>query len=196
MDLEQIRGAVGTAAHRMLVQKVAERSLTLITNKGFFPTSSAKLGPAVHVSIQKNDVEPAAVAAAAKLKAALPIERTFVIRPDSDPAVSRESLSAAARARTVIVSLFNQRTVYVDNGPLAAKDQALVDALVDAKPDGVVVLSYGNPYVANHIPRAAAFVVGYGEGGYYGNQIIYADAFIRLLKGEIAATGKLPVRLP
>jgi hypothetical protein len=40
---------------------------------------------------------------------------------------------------------------------------------------------------------AAAFAVGYGEGGFYGNQVVYADAFIRLLKGAIEAKGKLPI---
>ncbi len=39
------------------------------------------------------------------------------------------------------------------------------------------------------------FVVGYGKGGFYGNQLVSADAFIRLLKGEIVPHGKLPVRV-
>ncbi len=39
----------------------------------------------------------------------------------------------------------------------------------------------------------SAFVVGYGEGGFYGNQLVYADAFVRLLRGEIPADGKVPV---
>ena len=36
---------------------------------------------------------------------------------------------------------------------------------------------------------------GYGEAGWYGNQTIYADSFLRLLKGEITPQGKLPVKV-
>ena len=54
-------------------------------------------------------------------------------------------------------------------------------------------MSYGNPYRVLDLEDATAFLVGYGEGGFYGNQIIYADAFIRLLMGDISPRGKLPV---
>ena len=196
VDLDRVASAVGTVAHRTLVRQVAEQSLTVVSNRGFFPTSAANAGPIVHVSIQKNDTEPAALTVAAKLKTALGVERTFMVRPGSDPAAAADAIAAARQARTVIVSLFNQRTVYVDNGPLGPADQALVEGLIAAKPDRVVVMSYGNPYLAGRITGAAAFVVGYGEGGYYGNQAAFGDAFIRLMKGEIPATGELPVRVP
>jgi len=32
------------------------------------------------------------------------------------------------------------------------------------------------------------------EGAFYGNPLVYADAFIRLLQGEIDAGAKLPAR--
>ena len=195
VDLDKVRTTVGTAAHRALVQQVAERSLTLLANRGVFPTTSAKNGAIVHVVIQKNDVEPAAATAAAKMKDALGAQQTFVFKPGIDPALYRQAVTAARQAHTVVVSLFNQRTVYVDNGPLSADHQALVDALVQARPDRVIVMSYGNPYLATRITGAGAFVLGYGEGGFFGNQTAYVDAFVRLMKGEIEAKGVLPVKL-
>jgi hypothetical protein len=82
--------------------------------------------------------------------------------------------------------------VYRDRGVLPERDLELVRSFETA---GVrtIVLSFGNPYLAEDLPGVSAFVVGYGEGGFYGNQIVYADAFLRLLRGEIAASGKLPV---
>ena len=74
-------------------------------------------------------------------------------------------------------------------------DLALLQKVIRLKPDATVVMSYGNPHFAPHLGDASAFVVGYGEGGWYGNQTIYADAFIRLLKGEISPQGKLPVKV-
>lgn len=72
------------------------------------------------------------------------------------------------------------------------KDLAFLRDVIEAQPR-TVVMSYGNPFLVESLRDAAAFVVGYGEGGFYGNQVVYADAFIRLLKGEIEAEGKLPV---
>jgi hypothetical protein len=39
------------------------------------------------------------------------------------------------------------------------------------------------------------FLVGYGEGGWYGNQAVYFDSFIRLLQGKLKPNGKLPVKV-
>jgi beta-N-acetylhexosaminidase len=195
VDLERISSVVGTKAHRDLVHEIAERSLTVHENKGFFPTNADKVGNIVHVSIQKNENYPAVLEVAAKLSAAFPVEHTFYIKPNVDPNLYTRALEAARQADTVVVSLFHPRTVYVDNGSLNEKDLAFVRGLIRAKPQSTVVMSYGNPYLAGNLPEATALVIGYGEGGFYGNQVVYADAFIRLLKGEIEAEGKLPVKL-
>ena len=97
-------------------------------------------------------------------------------------------------ADTVVVALFHQRTVYQDRGVIPSRDLDLVRGFTTAG-KRTIALSYGNPYLAEDLPGVSAFVVGYGEGGFYGNPIVYADAFLRLLRGEIEAQGKLPVRL-
>ena len=95
----------------------------------------------------------------------------------------------------MIISIFNQRSVYQDHGLLPDDVLAFFDRVCAAKPGSTVVMSYGNPYLVEDLKKATAFVVGYGEGGFYGNQTIYADSFIKLLKGEIPPKGKLPVRI-
>jgi hypothetical protein len=94
-----------------------------------------------------------------------------------------------------VVSVFNPRTAHRDNGPLRESDLALIRDVLRIRPKSTVVMSYGNPYVAERVRGASAIVIGYGEGGFFGNQVAYADAFIRLLKGEIGAEGRLPVRV-
>ena len=91
-----------------------------------------------------------------------------------------------------LTSAFHQRNVYRDRGVLPARDLELVRGF-EAAGVRTIVLSFGNPYLEEDLRDVSAFVVGYGEGGFYGNQVVYADAFVRFLKGEIAATGKLPV---
>ena len=193
VDVNRISSIVGTQKHLELVNELAERSLTVIIDHGVFPTTVTKLGRIAHISMQKREHDSAPREVSAKLAAALPVQENFYIRPNVDPVTYAEALSAAKAADTVIVSLFLQRNVYRDNGALSESDRAWIRKVIRAN-ETTIVMSYGNPYLVERLEGAAAFVVGYGEGGFYGNQIVYADAFIRLLKGEIDASGKLPVQ--
>lgn len=194
VDPERIPEAVGTRAHRDLVREIAERSVTLVRNDGVFPTSAEQLGTIVLVSLQKNEGDDVPRRAAGKLAEALPIAQSFVLGPNVDPARYRAAAEAARRADTVVVPLFHMRTVYRDHGTLPERDLELLRSLAAADVR-TIALSFGNPYLAVEVPELDAFVVGYGEGGFYGNQLVYATAFARLLKGEIEASGKLPVSL-
>ncbi len=192
VDPERIGSVVGAKAHRDLVREVAERSLTVLVDHGVFPTKREALGKIVYVSSQKNEGDPAPLAAAQKMREGLSLQETFLLGPGVDPARYAAAREAGRNAGTVVVSLFHQKTVYRDRGVIPARDLELIRGFAAA---GVrtIVLSFGNPYLAEDLPSVSAFVVGYGEGGFYGNQIVYADAFVRLLKGEITAPGKVPV---
>jgi hypothetical protein len=132
---------------------------------------------------------------AAQLTATFPGIRNFTFRPDTDPALYREASQAVADADLVILSLFVQRTKLVEATPIRAEDLAFMQRVVAAKPGAVVAMAYGNPHLIRKIPGVSAFLVGYGERGWFGNQQAYFDSFIRALTGEIEPSGKLPVRV-
>lgn len=56
-------------------------------------------------------------------------------------------------------------------------------------------MSDGNPYLITNLGRAPAFNVGYGERGWFGNQQICFESFVRLLEGTIRLEATLPVRV-
>ena len=56
-------------------------------------------------------------------------------------------------------------------------------------------MSYGNPFLIRKIEEVPTFLVGFGERGWYGNQAVYFDSFIKVLKGELKPQGKLPVKV-
>jgi beta-N-acetylhexosaminidase len=192
VDVERIASIVGVKAHLELVREVAERSLTVLLDKGVFPTRREKLGEIVYVSIQKTEDDPAPRVAAQKMRAGLSLGNAFLLGPGVDPARYDAARAEARSADTALVALFHQRNVYRDRGVLPARDLELLRGFAA---DGVrtIVLSFGNPYLAEDLREVSAFVAGYGEGGFYGNQLVYADAFLRLLRGEIPAEGKAPV---
>jgi len=194
-DETRVFSVVGKREHRALLQRIADESLTLVKNDGFFPASAEKLGTIVHLSLQKREIDPAPALVDARIKAGFPKAKTFFLGPTTSKERFAAARKAAEEAGTVIVSLFYARTAYKDNGPLSAADREFLNGILRARPKSVVGMAYGNPYLAEEMKAAAAVAVGYGEGGFFGNQIVYADSFVRLLKGEIKPAGKLPVNV-
>ena len=194
VDVEAIADVVGSEAHRDLLREVADRSLTVVRGRDVIAAARRFRSSVLHVSIQRDEHDAAPVEAARRLESALGVTETFFFRPGSDSSRRQQAVEAARRASVVVVSVFRQRDVYRNNGPLRSEDRELVEDLVALQPKTIVV-SYGNPYVAGSIPEQAAFVVGYGERGFYGNQLVYVDSFVRLLEGTIEGEGTLPVAL-
>ncbi|MBN2409236.1 MAG: hypothetical protein JXE07_05815, partial [Candidatus Aminicenantes bacterium] len=193
VELDRIPSMVGIKQHHELAERIAHRSITLLKNDGILPVDPSKTAKTVHLSIQKKEIDPAPAAVASKLTAAFPGIRSYFLGPYTSTERYREALESVRNADLVLVSLFSQRTVYIDNGPLRKEALEFLGRVFRLKPASAVVMSYGNPYLAESVKEAAAVAVGYGEGGFYGNQIIYADSLIKLIKGEIKPMGRLPV---
>ena len=114
---------------------------------------------------------------------------------DTDPVVHDTILSAAREADLVIISLFVQRTRQGDTAPFRENDLKLLKELFKIGPESIVAMSYGNPFLIRKIAEVSAFLVGFAERGWYGNQAVYLDSFTKLLKGDITPQGKLPVKV-
>lgn len=195
VDETHIASFVGIQDHIGLAQKISDLSITVLKNDGLFPVDASKLESVVNLSFQKKEGDTAPSIVASKLAQAFRGIKSHYFRRDTSDEVYKDALKAAVKADIVIVSLFNQRNVYRDNGPLPENVLNFFNKVIKTKPESTVVMSYGNPYLVESLKEAAAFVIGYGEGGFYGNQTIYADSFIKLLKGEISPKGKLPVKI-
>ena len=195
VDESRVGELVGTLAHLAIAQEVADRSLTLLKNDGVFPVAEDRLAKTVNISIQKSDIDPSPPALTAKLVAAFPTIQNFVLRPDLDPGIYDQAWKAVIGSDLVILSLFVPRTRLGDAAPLREADLAFIRKVIAAKPGRVVAMAYGNPHLIRKLPGVSAFLVGYGERGWFGNQEVYFSSFIRVLKGEIKPSGKLPVRV-
>lgn len=203
VDEARVDEFVGTVAHQALVQEVADKSLTMLKNDGAVPLGpqvaaiAPQAGPRklVNISVQKVDGDPMPAALAAKLAAAFPGTPSYALRPDLDPAYDKTVWKAVVEADVVVLSLFVPRNRMGDAAPFREADLAFLKKVIAAKPGAVVAMSYGNPQLIRKIPDVAAFLVGYGERGWFGNQAVYFDSFIKALKGELRPSGKLPVRV-
>jgi beta-N-acetylhexosaminidase len=195
VDENRINTLVGTSAHLAVVQEVADRSVTMLKNEGVLPLIIEESGNIVNICVQKYQDDPSPAILNAKLSAAFPGIRNYILRSDTDPAINNTIRSSAHKADLVIFSLFVQRTRQVDNAPFRAKDLEFLKELIKTGTKSVVAMSYGNPFLIRKITEVPCFLVGFAERGWYGNQEAYFDSFIRLLKGDFKPQGKLPVKV-
>jgi beta-N-acetylhexosaminidase len=195
VDEERVSALVGTSAHLATVQEVADQSLTLLKNEGVLPASASQFESIVNISIQKLEVDPSCAALAVKLATVFPGVKNFTFRPDMNPAIYEQAWEAAHDASLVIFSLFVPRNRLADATPLRDSDLAFIQKVIQAKPKAVIAMSYGNPHLIRKMENIPAFLVGYGEKGWFGNQAVYFTSFVKLLRGELKPTGRLPVKV-
>jgi beta-N-acetylhexosaminidase len=193
VDESRLGEFVGTPEHLALVQEVADKSLTLLKNDGVFPVAPSRLAKAVNINVQKFDGDPSPPALAAKLAAAFPGIQSFSLRPDLDPGYYDGIWQAVQNSDFIILSLFVPRTRLGDAIPFREADLAFLERVIASKPKAVVAMAYGNPHLIRKISSVAAYLIGYGERGWFGNQAVYFESFIKVLKGELKPSGRLPV---
>ncbi len=193
VEEDRVGELVGTPDHLELVQEVADRSLTLLKNEGVLPVSPEGLGRVVNINVQKTRTDPSPPALDTRLAEAFPGTRSFTLRPGTGSLVYDAAWAAVAEADLVVLSLFVIRDRNGEATPVRAGDLAFLRRVISTKPGRVVAMAYGNPHLIREIPQVPAFLVGYGERGWYGNQQVYFDTFVRALTGELEPSGKLPV---
>ncbi len=194
-EIGNISQVVGTIEHKAAIQEVADKSVTLLRNDGVLPLKAFIPANTIHISIQKEEDQPNVKIFTRELGTAFPGIKTFTIKPGIAKSVYYEAEKASASANLVIISLFVQRDRHGSPTPFRSEDMSLISSIVATKPGKVVAMSFGNPILVQKMDKAAAFLVGYGEGGFYGNQLIYFSSFIRILKGELIPNGKLPIKI-
>jgi beta-N-acetylhexosaminidase len=195
VDEDRVSALVGTPAHLAVVQEVADRSITLLKNEEVLPLMDTGMENVINISIQKYADDPSPVTLSAKLSAAFPGIKNYILRSDTDPSVHDTILFAAREVDLIILSLFVQRTRQVDTAPFREKDLQFLNELFKTGPKSIVAMSYGNPFLIRKIEEVPSFLVGFAEKGWYGNQEVYFDSFIKLLKGDLTPQGKLPVKV-
>ncbi|MFN7933943.1 MAG: glycoside hydrolase family 3 N-terminal domain-containing protein [Bryobacteraceae bacterium] len=193
VDESKVAGSVGTTTHSALAQEVADRSVTALKNDGVFPLPAEARSRILNLNIQKLENDPSPDALTAKLQAAFASLSSVTLRPGSDPALHASIRKQAEASSLIVLSLFVQRDKMGEATPLRESDLRLIRELCAAKPGRVIAMAYGNPHLIRKLGDVPAFLVGYGERSWFGNQPIYFDSFVRVLKGDLKPEGKLPV---
>ncbi len=195
VDVTKVGEVVGTKPHMEVVTEVADRSVTLLKNDNLLPVKEINSKSIVNVIVTKTAGQAGVDLLKSRMASGFDNIRNFELTPESDNRQYSSIESAAAGSDLVIISFLVQRERYGDPVPLKEGQLALVRRLIKMKPGAVIGISYGNPFIINKIDAIPVFMTGYGEGGWYGNQVVYFDSFVKVLKSELSPGGKLPVRV-
>jgi beta-N-acetylhexosaminidase len=186
VDLDALRGVVGSPEHRARAADIASRAITLLRDK-------ASLLPAAGRRVAVVQYMPETELRAGKIfggdiRAALPDARVFKI----SPATSVADLDSVARqvkgADRVIVAAYVRRIEGSGRPAVPPHIAKWIDDL--ARKERVIAVALGNPYLIRQFPNVSTYLVTYGVG----DALEHAAAMAVL--GRAPITGTTPVSLP
>lgn len=165
-----------------LAEMVADRAITRMRGANLPDRASVAL---VQLSNQSG---------AESLRAAMDTLRRHLqpagleVRYEHEPSQSdqQQVLAAARKAEVVVIVLYLRIIAGRGHVGLKPAQQALVQHLIDLPGASVLVL-FGNPYAARVFPGAESVMVAYDQSQ------ASVHALIRVLRGEQAPQGRLPV---
>ncbi|MFI5690390.1 glycoside hydrolase family 3 N-terminal domain-containing protein [Kribbella sp. NPDC051586] len=178
VDLARVAKIVGTPANYAEAQRIADRSTTLLRDDA----ALLPLSPAPR-TILVTGYSPTNLAAALQARGA-----TAVVKDTGTTPTDAKIADAVAAVADLTVVLTNKAwdTEVTDK---QAKQQKLVNALL-ATGRPVIVVPVRDPYDVAYFDPAPTTLVTYGSTA------PSMEALAKVLYGEIAPTGKLPVDIP
>ena len=172
-------GEVGAPAHRAEAQRITDRTTTLLRNdESLLPLRTR---PARVLVTGAGDDATAALAASVRARG----PRTTALATGSTPAPDKISGAVQAGGQhDVVVVLTN--SAWKES---RAAQRDLVRALVQAG-SRVVAVAVRDPYDAGHVEEARTWLATYSD------KAVAMESLARVLFGETAPAGKLPVAVP
>lgn len=178
VDVDAVDGVVGTKRSLKQAQKITDRTTTLVKNDG----DLLPLDPGGTALVTGWGVSTTQTLADKMTERGV---ATDVLETGINPSDAKiDAAVAAADAHDVTVVLTNRASIATQ-----AQQQVLVQRLVaTGKP--VVAVAVRDPYDVRHYPDVPAFVATYS---YFP---VALDSLARVLFGELAPKGTLPVTIP
>ncbi|WBQ06412.1 glycoside hydrolase family 3 protein [Kribbella sp. CA-293567] len=183
VDVEAVRSVVGTPEHYAAAQRISDRSTTLVKNAaGLLPLSKA----ARTVLVTGYGVAGTqTLANRLTARGATTTVRQTGATP-TDAAITAAVAAARTHDLTIVLTMKAWDTLVTDK---QAKQQQLVrQLLATGKP--VVVVAVRDPYDIAYFPAAPTYLATYSYAD------VSMESLAKVLYGEIAPAGKLPVGIP
>ncbi len=193
VDLSHVRSVVADTQHVALATQIAERGIVLAKDvKRSVPLRRDAQRPNIYALTYARRADlGAGVTFNGYLRSrALAVENDLVISDDPGTGFTR-ALEKARAADIVIVSNYVNVTSETATASVASAFADFVRELArERSGNGLVVVTFGTPYLLQQIPEAPAYMIAWG--GHVASQ----RAAARALLGEIDITATLPISIP
>ncbi len=204
VDIDAIGAHIGTRPNRHLAREIAQDAVTILRNKnGLLPLPPD--GPMHIVAVLAGDTEddrtdvdrpgspatsePVGAYFAQLLRHRSPGSDILRLTPGSDVRELNDAVTRIRKGDAAILALFVK--VRTASGRIELPDYLRTFAARVAETNTpLVVLAFGNPYIAGSIPDAGSIVCLYGDDE------PVSEAAAEALFGEIPVHGRLPVSIP
>ena len=191
VNLNSIPQQVSLKSHRELAETIANSSITVVRdNKNALPIKTRNNRHILHIILENKRNSLSGESFAKKMDITFDAQ-TIRIAPDSNTLDYRNAADKAKRASAVIISTYVEVLSGVKSLELSDRQQDFVNELTRDLPSRrpLIMISFGTPYLINQFPDIPSYICTYSSSE------LSEDAAIRLLKGTITPTGKLPVSL-
>jgi beta-N-acetylhexosaminidase len=214
-DINSLSSIISSPENLAFAQSVADSSITLVRDNGHVlplkpgPVSTAapaygavaKPGSKLLCVIFTDDVRSDnGRQLLRELRARVPDLRVIFVDPQIAAGSAPEIQSAVSQAENVLAAIYlvpapgravrREGTVGVNTISMPGDTAALLQSILQAKPDKTVVVSFGSPYVPAEFPAIENYVCAYS------NAFTSEIAAVKALFGEITFRGRLPVTIP
>lgn len=196
IDVEAAGRIVGSAEHEAVAREIADRSVTVLESKSLPLTNKRTLLVATRGAEEGMEAED--LGYVVKGKAGYLFERARAYADDlgtlvvneyptaEDVALVERELADDSYAQVVFATFVRVLSYKEGSGTVPESQLRLLEAIRERREDATLLL-FGSPYAANSIFPFANCLCAYGD-------CIYSiDAALKVLYGEIEASGKLPV---
>ena len=190
VQIDQIGQVVGIPAHTQVAAEIAERSITLLHNRGnLLPLLGTRSARVMSVSFRRTSDVLAGRYFNTRLRQTYPRLTTAGLDVNSGPALYEDLLRQARQQALVILSTYV--TAFSQSGSLALPEE-VVDFAGQLTEIGVphIVISFGNPYLITDLPDVRAYMLAWS-----GSEVSQTAA-AQALFGDIEISGRVPTRIP
>lgn len=189
-NLGEIPGIVGDSSKLALARTIAEKSMTLVRDSlRQIPLARMPMLRVLSITVASRTDLGAGTVFNVELRAQYPNLRTELITTQ-DAGVNYERMRGAAdSADVVVVSSYVGQAWDATTLNVSSSFAALINNLVE-RGKGPVMVTFGNPYLLQQLPRVGTYLVAWG--GSPASQ----RAAARAIMGEAPITGHLPISIP
>jgi beta-N-acetylhexosaminidase len=185
--LDRIYDVVGIPAHTEVADEIAERSITLLKNRGdLIPLNGTRTANVLSISFRGSSNPIAGRHFNRVMRETYPRLATLDLDSNAEEAVYANALRRARGQNLVVVSTYSNYA-----GAVSARDE-LARFIEQLGRTGVphIVVSFGNPYLISSFPETQAYMLAWN--GSEASQ----RAAARALLGAFEVSGRVPTGIP